>query len=98
MYRQGDVLVAPTEHEIPEGTKVEDRCILAYGEKTGHCHQIETGAHLFVEVDGVRYLDVFDDEATITHEEHGAITLPRGRYTVTIQREYTPDEVRQVVD
>ena len=36
--------------------------------------------------------------ATFVHEEHGPITLPPGNYQVTIQREYSPEEIRNVVD
>jgi hypothetical protein len=36
--------------------------------------------------------------ATFVHEEHGPITLPPGDYRVQIQREYTPEEIRNVVD
>ena len=44
------------------------------------------------------YLEVLAETATIAHEEHGPIMLPRGGYTVRIQREYSPREIRQVAD
>jgi hypothetical protein len=34
----------------------------------------------------------------VVHEGHRAILLPRGNYRVTIQREYTPGEIRNVRD
>ena len=34
----------------------------------------------------------------LDHEEHGEHYCPPGEYRVRIQREYTPDAVRQVVD
>jgi hypothetical protein len=97
MARQGDVLIVAVK-SIPKKAARASDCVLAHGEVTGHCHQIRTGAHLFVEVDGQKWLDVFDDEATVTHEEHGPVTLPRGRYRVGIQREYEPEGFRNVVD
>jgi hypothetical protein len=44
------------------------------------------------------YLEVLAETATIVHEEHGPVTLPRGGYEVRIQREYSPQEIRRVVD
>jgi hypothetical protein len=35
--------------------------------------------------------------ARVVHEEHGAISLPRGWYRVVRQREYTPGAVRPQV-
>lgn len=36
--------------------------------------------------------------ATFVHQEHGPITLPPGNYRVQIQREYSPEEIRNVAD
>jgi hypothetical protein len=41
---------------------------------------------------------VLADSATVTHEEHGPITLPRGTYRVWRQREYSPEAIRVVRD
>lgn len=35
---------------------------------------------------------------TLRHEEHGPIALPKGTYTVRLQREYSPTELRNVAD
>ena len=35
---------------------------------------------------------------SIVHEEHGTVSVPKGDYEVTIQREYSPEEIRSVVD
>lgn len=97
-YRQGDVLIERARSLPKERTKAE-RAVLALGEATGHCHQIETGAFMFLDVDGEKWLDVFDETATVVHEEHGPITLPRGRYRVIQQREYeAPGINRSVLD
>jgi hypothetical protein len=36
--------------------------------------------------------------AALKHEEHDHIKLPAGSYTVRIQREYSPAELRNVAD
>jgi hypothetical protein len=97
-YRHGDVLITRVSTRIPKAATKAPRAVLAEGEATGHAHRVETGAHMFVSVDGVRYLDVFDECATVTHEEHGPISLPRGRYVIGIQREYSPEGLRPVFD
>lgn len=51
------------------------------------------------DVVGVRgLLDVQADEVTLTHQEHGAQTLTKGKYIVGIQHEYEPEGWRRVVD
>lgn len=44
------------------------------------------------------YLTVGDAGVSIVHEEHGPIELPTGNYEVVRQREYSPEEVRNVFD
>ena len=97
-YRHGDVLIIAHEGAIPVKVKREVEAILAHGEVTGHAHRVTAGAHMFVEVDGQKWLDVFNDEATVTHEEHHSITLPRGRYRIVQQVEYSPEAIRPVLD
>lgn len=96
--RQGDVWIEETKMRIPKTAKRQDKCILAYGKVTGHCHQITSGAALFVKENGEQMLDVFDDYAIVQHEEHGPAVVLRGRYNVRIQREYAPDAIRNVMD
>jgi hypothetical protein len=43
-------------------------------------------------------MEVEGDSATVLHEEHGPITVPKGRYTIRIQRQYTPKEIVRVID
>lgn len=98
MYRQGDVLVSSVR-SIPKSAVKQDRCVLALGEVTGHAHQIHEEAFLYVDADGTKYVEVYGSEATLQHEEHGPIVLPGpGRYRVTQQREYSPEEIRNVAD
>ena len=99
-FRQGDVLIKKVR-SIPNGLKreePEERIVLAYGEVTGHAHAIHELENVDVFVgDGRMYLRV-KDHVTLWHEEHSAIVLPPGNYERVIQREYQPDQIRQVMD
>jgi hypothetical protein len=98
MYRQGDVLICSAT-VIPATAQKQPRCILALGEATGHAHQIKEDAFLWVDTDGIKYIEVFGLEATVQHEEHGPIVLAGPAiYRVVQQREYTPEEIRNVAD
>jgi hypothetical protein len=98
MHRQGDVLVMSAK-EIPNTAVKQDRCVLALGEVTGHAHQIKEEAFLWVDTDGTKYVEVFGSEAVLVHEEHAPIILPGPAiYKVTQQREYSPEEIRNVAD
>ena len=106
--RQGDVFVVGVE-AIPSGCSgvpLEDgRVILAHGEVTGHAHAVVDAdattalppALLFEAPDGQRYLLV-DRPCALAHEEHGQIALAPGAYKVVRQREYSPEEIRNVAD
>jgi hypothetical protein len=73
--------------------------VLAYGELTGHSHRVHDPQSAEVwEQGGVLFLKVIADTATIIHEEHQPITLPRGLYCVWMQREYTPQAIRRIAD
>lgn len=98
MWRQGDVLIAANE-KIPTDAKLLPTPILARGEITGHSHRIaEVNAAECWELDGQLYLKVIAESATVIHDEHKPITLPRGIYRVWLQREYSPQEIRRIVD
>lgn len=106
LIRQGDVMFLPVA-ALPAGDRRKrENGTVAYGEATGHHHSLmtedltraevlEIGAGLFVHVseDGVRI-----EGATFTHQEHGPVILPPGDYQVRIQREYSPDAIRNVID
>ena len=107
LYRQGDVMFRRIK-SLPEGDrKKRENATVAYGEVTGHSHQlaiedrdaaevleIGNGLYVHVSASGVR----IEGGATFVHEEHGPITLPAGNYEVVIQREYSPEEIRNVID
>lgn len=97
MYQQGDVILKKVEKV--QGKKL-NHLVLAEGEVTGHCHQVTEGDAGLYEKDGTLYLSVQSDSAVVTHEEHGAITLPKGNYEICKVREYDHflEESRAVQD
>ena len=102
LRQQGDVLIRRIE-KLPAQAKAQPasgRIILAHGEVTGHAHTIEEqeGVRLYT-LDELLYL-VADHETTITHQEHGAVTIPAGVYQIgkVCEWDYMQEEARQVRD
>ncbi len=103
MYRQGDVLIIPVI-EVPGGldlvARENGRIVLAHGEATGRAHAIAAeGAALFrgPKLAAV-FLTVTGEAVAIEHDEHDTIHLPPGSYRIIRQREYNPEEIRNVAD
>lgn len=98
IYRQGDVLILAVD-AVPAGLEKEKGpVILAEGEATGHAHRVKhRRAKMFRGTDGARYLRL-PTPATVDHEEHDRIELPAGDYQIVRQREYSPEEIRNVAD
>lgn len=101
----GDVIVTRIE-QLPaefETLEQEPMSALAYGEVTGHVHQLqgtpEKDFKLRVTKTGERLLRVINPVA-LKHQEHGPIILRPGDYKTGIQREYDPFQklIRQVAD
>lgn len=104
MLRQGDVLLLPARvPAIPSSAvpvpRDAGRVILAYGEVTGHAHALlEPEVELWADAETTtRYLQV-DRLSQLVHEEHTALDILPGLYEVRIQREYTPEAIRNVAD
>jgi hypothetical protein len=98
MYRHGDVMIAAVT-EVPADALRRPSAVLARGEATGHSHRMaDPSAVDLFDHDGVGYLTVKGESATLIHDEHHAIDLPRGHYRFWIQREYTPTEIRRILD
>ena len=95
--RHGDLLLVRIE-EIPASAKRAEDKILAYGEATGHKHQLLGSAVIFR--DQERQFVEIVAPSKLVHEEHREIQLPEGFYAVTRQREYDAYEqaVRMVQD
>lgn len=98
MYRHGDVIIARVK-SIPPAAIRRPTALLARGEATGHSHRIEDPKTVEVfDHDGVGYLRVTSEETRLVHDEHLPIVLPRGIFRFWMQREYTPKEIRRIID
>lgn len=101
IYGHGDVLVRRID-KIPNKAKpIEQKTknpTLAFGEVTGHSHQISSGMAEMLGYDDKVYMRVISEIACLTHEEHAKIELPAGDYEVIIQREYEPGGWKKVID
>lgn len=97
LYQQGDVLLTKVT-EI-KGEKL-NHLTIAKGEATGHHHTITEGEAELYEHEGTMFLKVKSNKATLTHQEHGAVVLPKGDYRVGIVREFDhfAEEARNVQD
>jgi hypothetical protein len=97
--RQGDVILKRIK-SVPEEAKEEKvkKIVLAYGEVTGHSHQIAEGKARLFKYDEKTYLSVTSPYAALKHEEHREIQLPEGDYEVVIQKNYEPSGWKKVVD
>lgn len=99
LYRQGDVLIRRIDG-LPKQKAVKRASgMILEGEATGHVHRIAdlTRAEILEIGDGI-YLCVGKEGVRIVHEEHAALVLPAGNYVVVRQREYFPEEIRNVAD
>ena len=96
--RQGDVFIEPANIPVTAKRETPERIILAHGEVTGHCHEVEEieRVELYSE-NGLMYLRVFED-VPLVHQEHSTIVIPPGDYQVVRQREYTPERIITVAD
>jgi hypothetical protein len=109
MYRQGDILILPLPEEAapaailglsPVPRDARGRLVLALGEVTGHAHAVVGPGELYRPAQSPlapACLHV-PSGARVVHEEHAAISLPRGWYRVVRQREYAPGAVRVIAD
>jgi hypothetical protein len=96
-YQQGDVLIKKVS-EI-KGKKL-NHLTLAKGEATGHHHTITEGDAELYESEGTLFLKVNSEKATLTHQEHKTIELPKGNYEIGIVQEYDhfAEEAKKVRD
>jgi hypothetical protein len=92
LYRQGDIFIESVAAIPAQAVKQRD-LVLAEGEATGHRHRVDgdSGAADLYEHAGQLFLSVLTDDATVVHDEHDTIVLPRGKYRVWRQREYDPN-------
>jgi len=94
-YRQGDVLLIPIA-KIPTNAKSvkheNGRLIIAK----------QAGVELVTAEQATElrmWLTITTGEpVALTHQEHATIMLPPGQYERRIQREYSPEQIRNVAD
>lgn len=98
--RQGDigfVLVSTIPSESKKkSTEIQGRLVLAHGEVTGHHHSLVDDGGCALLDDPLNkdnsFLEIFNESATIEHQEHGTIRLPKGKYHVIRQVEWTDEQ------
>lgn len=102
-WRQGDIYFVKLDEEIDpaKGAPVKNG-VIAKGETTGHAHRVapsslNAGAALLL-LDRAMYLRAPEAGATIVHDEHLPIELPKGTYAVVNQQEFDGLRWRQVYD
>ena len=113
-YQQGDVVMLKVDDDyfkdntssgsdrvVEYHGKQPTHAIMAFGEVTGHTHQVnmanmlkEAGVTLHMGYNGKAGEDVpqgfvvHNETVTITHEEHDPLELPPGKYIVHIVQEF----------
>ena len=114
-YQQGDVVMFQVDDEtfdkyanargsdnsVNYNTQSHNNPVLAFGEATGHLHQIHMkdmldsaevtlhmGWHREAGKDVPEAFEVREETVTLTHEEHNPLDVPPGKYVVRIVREF----------
>lgn len=104
--QQGDVLFMcvddiPEEMELKRVDMKMGRYVFAEGEATGHHHSClaDPGIELYEDTNGTLWCTT-DRETTVTHQEHGPITLEPGTYKVgkVVEADPFEDVIREVAD
>lgn len=96
MYRQGDVALFKVD-SIPVGKK-EKKPILAYGEVTGHRHEIIEGdVDLVRGNNGLLYLEVKSDTALLAHGNESQLNqIKRGNLPDPVKEDiHLPEEIEK---
>ena len=104
--RQGDIFFETVSKPNVRKMKKFANHVLAYGEVTGHSHQVVTPpiseCESYIDEKGDIYILSKTEEITISHDEHNSITMPANEWIcITRQREYDPLSVmreRKVAD
>ena len=114
-YQQGDVVMFQVDDEtfdkyanargsdnaVSYNTQSHNNPVLAFGEVTGHLHQIHMkdmleeaevtlhmGRYREAGKDVPEAFEVREKTVTLTHEEHNPLDVPPGKYVVRIVREF----------
>ena len=93
-WRHGDVYGIASDVDavnLAANGKIIDNGILAYGEVTGHMHEIDADPCMYqrYELGGKKYLLVVaEGGVSIKHAEHGTGIIPKGIWEERIDREF----------
>lgn len=111
IYAQGDVLielVADAEPKVALSADADGAVVLARGEVTGHRHAFYGGDVAMFRDDGlardmpaelyIGHIKIMGEGATLKHEEHAPVDLPKGTYRIRRQREWDAGAARIVAD
>jgi len=99
IFRQGDLLLRKID-KLPDGKrKKRPTGHVLEGEATGHVHRIlELEQAEVLKIGEGLFVSVGEHGVSLIHPEHHTIELPAGDFEITRQREYFPDEIRNVQD
>lgn len=101
MYRQGDILLIPTDERSDKEINEWDG-VVAESEATGHHHRfVGSGIRAFTRTSsGPRRPDIVEltIPACLRHEEHDPISVPAGRYKIGRQKQWTGGQIVRVAD
>lgn len=101
MYRQGDILLIPTDEQFGQEINEWDG-VVAEGEATGHHHRfVGGGIRAFTRTNsGPRRPDIVEltRPACLRHEEHDPISVPAGRYKIGRQKQWAGGQIVRVAD
>jgi len=93
IFRHGDILVRQID-AMPEGLQKKKDRVLAWGEATGHNHNLVVPklADFDIRVDVAENKIYFSTDTCVEleHQEHKTIEIDPGIYTVDIERERDP--------
>ena len=64
------------------------KAVLALGEISNHSHRFKQEVGYLENEKGLAQELVIDEPAELVHEEHETVTIPKGEFTVILQREY----------
>ena len=116
IYRHGDISFHPRNaSEIPEGCRMQklDRYVVAYGEATGHHHELRIERDsdspelpdlpimtLYTAPDGRRFITVEGNAIALTHPEHRTLNIVPGCYEIQTEQtfDYFENSIKRVVD
>lgn len=100
--RHGDVFLREVKVNPAADSKEVKVSVLAEGETTGHKHLLVAEKPMYEWGKGLERFIKLDSPATLDHAEHGLITIPKNKedyaWEISIQRVYTPEEIRNVAD